>query len=97
MLSNPDVEHSDEFSRAQTWLKPTQVERLRDVCLSDAVAPYLQDRNEVIVALLYDAGLRAGELCAFDVDHLDLENRTVYLPSAIQKRLTTASDSRAQV
>ena len=85
MLSNPDVEDSDEYSRAQTWLKPNQVERLRDVCLSEAVAPYLQDRNEVIVALLYDAGLRAGELCALDVSHLDLENGTVYLPSAIQK------------
>jgi hypothetical protein len=63
---NPDVEHSDEYSRTQTWLRPNQVEQLRDVCLSDAVAPYLQDRNEVIVALLYDAGLRAGELCALD-------------------------------
>ncbi|WP_160166990.1 tyrosine-type recombinase/integrase [Natronococcus jeotgali] len=85
MASNPDVENSDEYSRAQTRLKPTQVERLRDVCLFDVVAPYLQDWNEVIVALLYDAGLRAGELCALDVDHLDLENGTVYLPSAIQK------------
>lgn len=85
MPSNPDVEHSDEYSRAQTWLKPTQVERLRDVCLSDTVAPYLQDRNEVIVALLYDAGLRAGELCALEVNHLDLESGTVYLPSGIQK------------
>ncbi|MDG5821869.1 site-specific integrase [Natronococcus sp. A-GB7] len=85
MPSNPDVEHSDEYSRAQTWLKPTQVEQLRDVCLSDAVAPYLQDRNEAIVTLLYDGGLRTGELCALDVSHLDLENGNVYLPSAIQK------------
>ena len=61
------------------------MEQPRGVCLSDAVVPYLQDRNEAIVALLYDAGLRAGELCALDVSHLDFENGTVYLPSATQK------------
>lgn len=44
------------------------MEQLRGVCLSDAVVPYLQERNEAIVALLYDAGLRAGELCALDVN-----------------------------
>lgn len=82
---NPDVQSSDTPDRARTWLKPAQVEHLRDVCLSDAVPIYLQDRNETIVALLYDAGLRAGELCALDVDHLDLENGTAYLPSEIQK------------
>jgi integrase len=78
--SNPDVD-----ARARTWLKPDQIEELRDVCLSSAVPTYLQDRNEAIITLLYDAGLRAGELCALDVDHLDLDARTVYLPSAIQK------------
>lgn len=84
-LTNPDVQHTDSDGRARTWLKPEQVERLRDVCLTDAVPTYLQDRNEAIVALLYDAGLRAGELCALDVDHLDVDAGTVYLPSQIQK------------
>ena len=83
--TNPDVQHTDSHGRASTWLKPQQVDHLRDICLSDAVATYLQDRNEAIVALLYDAGLRAGELCALDVAHLDFETGTVYLPSEIQK------------
>lgn len=78
--SNPDVE-----ARARTWLKPDQVEELRDVCLSEIVSTYLQDRNDAIIALLYDAGLRAGELCALNVDHLDLDAGTVYLPNEIQK------------
>ncbi|QCC57309.1 tyrosine-type recombinase/integrase (plasmid) [Natrinema thermotolerans] len=81
---NPDVHESDD-GRARTWLKPEQIEQLRDVCLTDAVPTYLQDRNETIITLAYDAGLRASELCALDVDHLDLEAGTVYLPSAIQK------------
>jgi len=84
-VTNPDVQHTDSDGRARTWLKPEQVDRLRDVCLTDAVPTYLQDRNEAIVALLYDAGLRAGELCALDVDHLDIDAGTVYLPSRIQK------------
>ena len=71
--------------RARTWLKPAQVEQLRDACLTDAVPTYLQDRNEVLVALLYDAGLRAAEACGLDVDHLDLDAGTIYLPSGIQK------------
>jgi integrase len=78
--TNPDVD-----ARACTWLKPDQVEELRDVCLSEVVSTYLQDRNDAIIALLYDTGLRSGELCALDVDHLDLDAGTVYLPSEIQK------------
>jgi integrase len=91
---NPDVreEHretttatDDDRARARTWLKPAQVEQLRDVCLSETVPTYLQDRNEVLVTLLYDAGLRAGEVCGLDVDHFDLNAGTIYLPSEIQK------------
>lgn len=78
--SNPDVD-----GRAQTWLKPVQIEHLRDVCLTDAVSTYLQDRNEALIALPYDAGLRAGELCSLDVNHIDLDTGTIYLLSEIQK------------
>lgn len=70
---------------ARTWLTPNQVEQLRDVCLTDAVPTYLQDRNEALVVLAYDAGLRAGELVGLDVDHVDLDAGTVYLPTRIQK------------
>lgn len=70
---------------ATTWLKPEQVEQMRDVCLTEAFPTYLQDRNEAIVALLYDLGLRASELCGLDVEYVDLEAGTVFLPSRIQK------------
>ena len=70
---------------ATTWLKPGQVEQMRDVCLTEAFPTYLQDRNEAIVALLYDLGLRASELCGLDVEYIDLEAGTVFLPSRIQK------------
>jgi len=86
-VTNSDVHSTDTDSsgRARTWLKPTQVEQLRDECLTDTCPTYLQDRDEAIVTLAYDAGLRAGELVALDVDHVDLDAGTVYLPTAIQK------------
>ena len=81
-----DVDEStDHDGRARTWLKPEQVERLRDECLTETCPTYLQDRDETIIALAYDTGLRVSELCALDVDHVDLEAGTVFLPSAIQK------------
>lgn len=85
--TNSDV-HSpgtDGTGRARTWLKPEQVEQLRDECLTDTCPTYLQDRDEAIITLAYDAGLRAGELAGLDVDHVDLDAGTIYLPTAIQK------------
>lgn len=72
-------------SRTRTWLKPEQVKRLRDECLTDTCPTYLQDRDKAIIILAYDTGLRAGELVVLDVDHVDLEVGTVFLLSAIQK------------
>lgn len=86
--TNPDVRTDtdrDGDSRARTWLKPQQVEQLRDECLTDTCPTYLQDRDEALVALLYDAGLRAGEAVGLDTRHVDLEAGTVYLPTEVQK------------
>lgn len=84
--TDPDIDAgTDDHGRARTWLKPEQIEAMRDVCLTEAVPTYLQDRNEAIVALLADAGLRAGELCGLDAEYIDPESGTVYLPTEIQK------------
>jgi len=40
-----------------------QVDDLRSACYSIG-ADYLQQRNEAIIALMYDTGLRVGELVA---------------------------------
>lgn len=83
---NPDVHTAgDRNGRTYTWLKPPQIKRLRDECLTDTCPPDLQDRDEAIVRFTYDAGLRVGELVALNVYHVDLEAGTVFLPSVIQK------------
>ncbi|MFB6068621.1 MAG: tyrosine-type recombinase/integrase [Halobacterium sp.] len=70
--------------RAKVWLHPDQVDALRTAC-HQVGADYLQQRNEAIIALMYDTGLRVGELVALDVDHLREENTALYVPGEVQK------------
>ena len=51
---------SDARKQVATWLTPEQIERVRDACLTDAFPNYLQERNETIVTLLADLGLRVS-------------------------------------
>lgn len=77
-------ESANSQVRAKVWLRPDQVEALRSACYLTG-ADYLQQRNEAIVALMYDTGLRVGELVAIDVDYLRDSTTKLYLPSHIQK------------
>lgn len=74
-------------TQAKTWLKPAQVERLRDGVL-DAAPAYQQDRNEALIALLYDTGLRRSEAVGLDAAHFDPDAGTIYVPASIQKGAT---------
>ncbi|SEA39738.1 integrase/recombinase XerD [Haloplanus vescus] len=75
----------DSNIRAKVWLEPDQVEQLRTACYDDQFAGYLQQRNEAIIALMYDTGLRVGELIQVDVDMLRDGNSDLYLPGHVQK------------
>jgi integrase/recombinase XerC/integrase/recombinase XerD len=48
-------------------------------------ADYLAGRNDALLALLYDTGLRVGETVALDVDLLELEDGILALPASLQK------------
>ena len=75
---------TDSKVRAKVWLTPEQIDELRSACYSIG-ADYLQQRNEAMIALMYDTGLRVGELVAVDVDMLREGNSALYVPSDIQK------------
>lgn len=66
--------------RAKVWVTPDQVEALRSACYA-AGAGHLRQRNEAISALLYDTGLRVGELVQVDVTLLRNRNSEIYLPT----------------
>lgn len=76
---------TDSNIRAKVWLEPDQVEALRNACYDDEFASYLQQRNDAIIALLYDAGLRVGELVQVNVEMLREGRSELYLPAYIQK------------
>lgn len=71
--------------QATTWVLPEDVEAMRDACLSEEIPTFLQDRNEALIAFLYDTGVRRGEAAALNTEHLNLDERTVYLSADIQK------------
>ena len=72
------------LDRASTWLRPDQIERLRTACYDDCFQPPLEQRNDALITLLYDTGLRVGELVQLTVDHLDLDTGSVRTPAADQ-------------
>jgi integrase/recombinase XerC/integrase/recombinase XerD len=76
---------TDSSIQAKIWLEPDQVETLRNACYHNEFASDLQQRNDAIIALLYDAGLRVGELVQVDVEMLREGRSELYLPAHIQK------------
>jgi len=64
-----------------SWLKPNQVEAMRDSAHEGRHGP----RDDAILTVLYDTGLRRAELAALDRAMLDLDDGTLRIPADIQK------------
>lgn len=79
--SAPD---SPQDPRATTWLTPEQVGEMRTACY-DRFASYLQARNDALISLTYDTGLRVSELAALDTTMLRDGATMLYVPPGIQK------------
>jgi integrase len=62
-----------QSQQARAGAKPRQVREFRRDAQRGDTPAYLQDRNEAIVATLYDIGLRVGELVALDTEFLHIE------------------------
>lgn len=76
--------HNTYDPRATAWLKPRQVNAMRSATVANS-ATYLAARNDALLALLYDTGLRVGELVQVDVEMLDFDDGVLMLPAAVQK------------
>lgn len=63
------------------WLKPEQVEAMRDA----AHEGHHGQRDDAIITLLYDTGLRRGELAQVDRAMLDPDEELLRIPPGIQK------------
>lgn len=78
--------------KAKVWLKPSQVEQLRDAAYRVG-APYLQQRNELLVQFIYDTGLRVGEAVQIKTEYLRDGNQKLYLPGSVQKEYPNEGES----
>ena len=79
MSSTPQQSGSTETN--VSWLKPQQVESMRDAAHEGRHGP----RDDAIVTVLYDTGLRRGELEQVNRDMLDLDDEQLRIPAGIQK------------
>ena len=79
-MTNSEVQSAEQY-----WLKPEQVDEMRTV-IYECRPDYLQARDDALVTLMYDAGLRSKELVALDVDDLDLSDRVLTLAPHKQKQ-----------
>lgn len=75
---------TDSKEQATVWLKPAQVEAMRNAVVKNSRS-CLKQRNDSVIQFLYDTGLRVGEAVAVDVEHLDMEEEVLGLPAHIQK------------
>lgn len=63
-MTNTAIRNSATLKQADTWLIPKQINHIRDACLAESFATYLQDRNETIIVILADTGpLRQRARC----------------------------------
>jgi len=77
----PTAETTDGMTKSNIWLKPDQVEAMRDTAYEGRTGP----RDDAIVTLLYDTGLRRAEAAQLNVDMLDLDESQLRIPASIQK------------
>lgn len=77
-------EDTQTEERAKVWLKPGQIEEMRNATVANS-ADYLVGRNDALIAFLADTGLRVGECVAVDVDMVDLDDGILTVPAEIQK------------
>ena len=66
------------------WLKPEQIDDLRDATLENS-AHYLAERDDSILAMLADTGLRVAECASLDESMIDFDDGVLRIPARIQK------------
>lgn len=84
---------TDSKEQATVWLKPDQVEAMRNAIVKDSRS-VLKQRNDAPIQFLYDTGLRVGEAVQVDVEHLDMDEGVLGLPADLQKDYPTVRSPR---
>lgn len=73
------------MSQEPVWVTPEQIEALRDACYDDSFQSFSQSRNDALVAMLADTGLRVGEVVQLRVENISDGHDRLMLRPDIQK------------
>ena len=84
---------SDDPDRS--WLKPEQIDQMRTATVANS-ADYLSARNDAIIALLADTGLRVGEVVQITGDMFDSSDGVLRFPSEVQKQYPNSGSPDAR-
>jgi integrase/recombinase XerC/integrase/recombinase XerD len=76
----------------RSWLKPEQIDDLRTATVEHS-ADYLAARNDALITLLADTGLRVGEVVQVTGDMFDSSDGVLRIPGGIQKQYPNESGS----
>ncbi|KAB1193466.1 tyrosine-type recombinase/integrase [Haloferax sp. MBLA0076] len=74
-----------EEERIQVWMKPEQIDELRNATV-EISQPYLSGRNDALIALMADTGLRVSEAVHIETEMIDFDDGVLRIPSHIQKQ-----------
>ncbi|QIB75217.1 site-specific integrase [Halogeometricum borinquense] len=81
------------MSEKHMFLEVEQIDRMRDACYSRDQRYDTAKRDETIVTVLADFGLRVSELLDLKRYMFDLENEELQLPNDIQKQPPTDAEA----
>jgi integrase len=79
------------MEKSETFLKPAQIQQMRDAAYEGRHGL----RDDAIIILLYDTGLRRMELSDTNRDMLDLDDEILRIPPRIQKQHPNGTAPRA--
>jgi integrase len=85
----------DELSQHHYYFTENQINDLRDAC-HEHLRPGYADRMEAMIVTQADLGLRPGELCLIETNHIDYDEGAVFLPAENQKG-NYSSDARVEI
>ncbi|WP_049904165.1 tyrosine-type recombinase/integrase [Halococcus agarilyticus] len=81
----------DKGDKPTYWLKPEQIDEMRMATVEQS-AHYLADRNDALIAVMADTGLRVNETRLLDTDMIDFQDGVLSIPASIQKGYVAPED-----
>jgi len=94
-MTTPTNSQAQSGDPDRSWLKPEQIDKMRTATVANS-ADYLSARNDAIIALLADTGLRVGEVVQITEGMFDSSDGVLRIPGTIQKQYPNSGSPDAR-